>query len=269
MRKALILSLALPICAFSLEEQPWFGNIWEFHFDAAYAYSHYSKIQGGVPRRQDAHDQLGTIWFGVSPTSRWSGDIEAEFAQTNYRSWGPRSFAGQLRYSWWDDVLGDLLSITTGASLRGVTGKSVADVSSPYHSYFNAEVNGSAGKEWSQGPYWYFRTYAFGAVGMANRGSPWARANIYFQMNEKDKHQFSLFGKSYWGFGSQRHVIVDDFHGYAKIHHQSIDVGLGYRYLFDIWGSFDFEYAYRVFAKSYPESASTFTISYNLPFCFF
>jgi len=266
--KKILFFFLFPLTLISLERKPWFGNLFELESDSAFTYSRYHSIQDSVrPLTTPANNYLFYFDMGMAPSSDWALDLDIELAKTSERSFGVQSYAGQFRMLWYDDLIGDLFSVVTGVSARGVTGKSVRDVNSPYHSYFNAEINLALGKEIVEDPpFWRARSYFFGAVGMANKGSPWARANLYFDINKKDKHQFSLFGESYFGFGSQHEVNVDHFHGYAKIHHQSVDLGLAYRYGLNIWGLLSFEYAHRVYSRSFPKNVNFFTLRYQLPF---
>ncbi len=267
MKRCFLLALA-PLVGSALEVKPWLGNEWEFQFDTAYTYSRYPNVQDGHPAlRSPSNDQLLTFDLGVvAPTPNWDFQLEAEIANTPRQSWGVRSGAVQARYQWLDDILGDPVSLTIGANLRVVAHHSLRDVSCPYHSYVNGEINGAVGKEWSKQAFWRWRAFAFAGVGMANRGSPWTRALISFMGNQEDRHQYAVFAIGYWGFGTQREVMTRDFDGYGKIHHQSIDLGLGYRYLLDFWGSFTFSYAYRLYARSFPERVNFFTLAYELPF---
>lgn len=262
----LVVLIPLTLCA--LEKKPWFGNLLECQLDSAFTYSRYHQIQNAcVPFTHPINDYLVYFDLGIAPASDWAVDVDMELAQTPERSFGVQSYAGQFRMLWLDDVIGQACSLVTGVSARGVTPKSVRDVNSPYHSYFNAEVNMAIGKELVENaPFWRVRSYLFAAVGMANKGSPWTRGNFYLDVNARDRHQWSFFAESYFGFGSQRLVNVDNFHGYAKIHHQSVDVGLAYRYGLGRWGLLSVEYARRVFARSFPENVNFFTLRYQLPF---
>jgi hypothetical protein len=267
MRK-LILLLPVSLCALDME--PWFCNLYEFTFTPSYTYSRYRDVQNGHPQLKGvSNDHLLRFDFTVSPSPNWEVDAEVEFADTPRQSMGLRSGALQAKYLWLDDVMGDPVSLTTGVSARGVSRHSVRDVSSPYHYYGNFEINSSVGREWDRGFDWRLRLWGFGAVGMANRGSPWARAFAMFQGNLHSAHRFGVFTEGYFGFGGQKRVNVDHFEGYAKIHHQSIDLGVEYTYVFEVWGHLSFAYTRRFFARSFPENVNFFTVRYLLPFSLF
>lgn len=262
---------ALSCFALTPEREPWLGNEYEFRFDASYTFDYYSRVanaKGGS--HHSSRDNQILLGLGMMPAETWDVDMEIEFAATTRQSFNWRSAALEIRRQWWDDIgSGDPLSVVTGFNARGVHHLSLKDISCPYAAEGNFEFTFSLGKEWSQEQYWRYRAFAFGAIGQAIRGEPWTRAYTAFQVNWKDFHQGQIFANGYFGFGHKTQVDVSHFDGYASIRHRSIDLGLSYRYLFELWGSLTVEYAYRVYARAYPERVNFFTIWYNLPFSFF
>ena len=168
-----------------------------------------------------------------------------------------------------DDISGDRVSLTIGLNIRGAPHHFLTDVSTPYASEFNLELTGSIGKEWSQEGMWTMRTYGFATVGMGNRGYPWTRELFVWQYNWQDTHRVSLFAEGDFGFGNKQHVNVKHFNGWAKVQHQSIDLGFAYGYKFGVYGLLTASYAYRVFAHNFPEHVNFFTLSYCIPFSLF
>jgi hypothetical protein len=153
--------------------------------------------------------------------------------------------------------------------MRGAPHASLRDISCPYHSYANFELNSAIGKEWEQWDKWIARTYGLVGVGMASRGFPWIRTLLVGEGNYQDRFQGQFFVLGYFGTGDRRKVNINHFNGYAFIKHRSIDLGVNLRYLFDLWGSISLEYMYRVYARSYPEHVNSIMISYRLPFSLF
>ena len=113
------------------------------------------------------------------------------------------------------------------------------------------------------------RTFGFLGAGMANRGLPWIRFFASFEANQDEKNRFEFFAQGYFGFGDQDVVHINNFNGYASIHHQSIDLGAKYSYLLGIWGHVSLGYTRRIYAHLFPESVNYFVVSYTLPFSFF
>ena len=158
----------------------------------------------------------------------------------------------------------------TGLNFRAVSRRSLKDVSCIYHDRLNFELVNSVGKEFTVGARWVFRTFAYLGAGQANKGSPWVNAQVFLEGQFAIKHRIQVFTKGYFGFGKTSLVNIRSFDGYAKIHHQSIDVGVAYVYLINPqWGTVSLSYSYRPFARAFPEKAQTAFISYNFPFSFF
>lgn len=262
--------IALPLSLQALDTEPWFRELFEFELSAAYTYSNYTRVQHSVhPLKHPSNDQ--DLLFGLSlPFSEsMSADIELEFAETPRQVMNVRSGAIQARYLWLDDILGDPVSLTTGVVMRGVPSHALNDISCPYHNNFNFEINSAVGKEWAQGRFWQMHAYGVVALGIANRGAPWTRVNLTFQYNMRDIHNFEVFTNGYWGFGTRKDVNIKHFNSYAHIAHQSLDLGVGYRYDMNYWGALSFEYAYRLYALSFPQGVNFVTLRYQFPFSFF
>jgi hypothetical protein len=257
----------LPILGFSLEVQPWFGDCLEFHFLGNYAYSFFDRVQNGVPQLTSTF-QSNVVCLGLdfSPTPEWSVDTDVQMADTTQQKFNFRSFAAQARYLWLDDIIGDKISLATGGNIRFTNSDSLHDVSCPYHTNCDFELNFALGKEFDVSDALAWRMWAFGAVGHGIWGSPWVRAILALETNYNDRHKFGLLAEGSNGYGGHRTVFIDDFDGYAKIRQKSIDVAVRYGYRVGVWGTLRFEYARRVLAKSCPQNVNTFIFSYLLPF---
>lgn len=259
----------LPLIGASLEVQPWFGDCLEFHFLGTYAYSYFEKVQNGIPQlTKTFQSNVAYLGLDFSPTPEWSVDTDIQVAATTQESFNFRSVGLQGRYLWFDDIIGDRLSLATGGSIRFTNTASLHDVSCPSHANFDFELNFSLGKEFDVSDSFAWRLWGFGAIGHANRGSPWVRAIAAVETNYDDQHKLALFAEGSNGYGRHSHVLVDDFDGYAKIRQKSIDLGARYGYRIGVWGTLRFEYMRRVLAKSCPEQVNSFIFSYLLPFSF-
>jgi hypothetical protein len=267
MRKFLF--LLLPLLGTSLEVQPWFGDCLEFHFLGGYSYSFFKKVENGEPQLQDTfQSNLGYLGLDFSPTPEWSIDTDIQLAETTQEEFNFRSMALQGRYLWLDDIIGDKISLATGGSVRFTNSASLHDVSCPSHANFDFELNFAFGKEFDFSHSWAWRFWGFGALGHANRGSPWVRGILALETNYDDQHKFALLALGSNGYGGHRVVLIDDFNGYAKIRQKSIDLAFRYGYRLGVWGTLRFEYMRRVLAKSCPEQVNSFIFSYLLPFSF-
>jgi len=247
--------------------EPWFTDLYELQLIPEFSYFRYTEVNHASSQlKTPSNNYLFSVDLGATATEYFSADVEVEFLNTPQHPFNFLSGAVQGRFQWMDDVVGDPVSLVTGISVRGVPHFWLTDLSCPYHGEINTELSIATGREWSQGPYWRFHLFGYGALGIANIGAPWSRLIGSFQTNWRDTHELNLFANGYFGFGGIHEIHPKHFHGYSSIHHQSIDLGAGYSFLFTLWGKLSLDYAYRVFARSYPERVNTLTLSYQLPF---
>ncbi len=249
--------------------QPWFGDIYEFHFLGNYSYSRFNKVQNGKPQLTSPF-QANVVYLGLdfSPSPEWSLDADLQFADTTKQSFNFRTAAVQARYLWLDDIVGDRVSLSTGGSIRLTNTRSLKDVSCPSYGNVDFELNFSIGKEYDATDCWRFRIWGYGAVGHANRGSPWVKAIASVETNYDDAHKFAFYAYGTNAYGRRTHVLIDNFHGYARIREKSIDLCFRYGYRIGVYGTLRAEYQRRVLAKSYPQDVNTFIFGYLLPFSF-
>ena len=180
-----------------------------------------------------------------------------------------RRIGAQVRYLFLDDIAGDPITCVSGAQLFYVPTRNMRDVSSPYHGQVNLQWGVCLGKEIDRGALWLARFETFFAVGIANRGAPWFSAFLTAKFQWGRSHQVHLFSEGLFGFGHRDVVDLSRFYGYGNIGHHSIDLGVGYRYLLGVWGSFTARYGYRVYARAFPQNVHAITLQYELPFSFF
>jgi hypothetical protein len=254
----------------SLEVTPWFHEIYEFDVEAAFAYRWFSKVEGAcVQPSSTIHDRDFIADLGFTPFELFDVRLEGEIARVDSINWGLRSGALQTRLGLLDDIAGDPLSVTLGLDLRGVRGRFLTTVATPYASEFNLELMCSLGKEWAHREHWMARTYGTVYVGQGNRGYPWTRAIVAVDYRPVFPVHLSLFSESYVGFGGKQCVDVNHFHGWAPFQHQSVDVGASCGFHLGVYGTLTASYAYRVFAHNYPEKVNALIASYTLPFSIF
>lgn len=252
------------------EEKPWFGNLYEFYVDASYTFSRFSAVSRAVHQiRSPWNINLLTLDLGLSPVNTWDVQLELELASSPKQTFGRRSTALEVRTLLLDDIIGDLVSLSAGVSVRQTAHQSLRDISCPSSARYDFELNSAIGKEWSIGPDWRSRVYGLGAVGQGTHGSPWVRARAVYQMQKPEAHAIEFFALGYFGFGGKKEIYVNDFHGWGSYDHSSCDVGLGYRVDFGLWGYLRLDYAHRVYAKVYPKGTNSLLISYHLPFSLF
>lgn len=266
-RLGLLVAAALPLAGAALEVQPWFGDVYEFHLLTGYSYSWFSHVQGSQPPFDEYfHLNLGYLGLDFSPSPEWSVDFDFQVAESTKQSFNFRTMAAQGRYLWFDDIVGDPISFATGASARFTPPYALRDVSCPSHGVMDFELNFALGKEFGASLSWLWRVWFFGALGQANRGSPWVRGIASLETNVNDVHKFALWAHAVNGYGRHTHIDVDNFYGYAKVREKAIDIGFRYGVRLSVWGTLRFEYIRRVLAKAAPQNENTLMISYLLPF---
>lgn len=268
MRLFIKVAFFVPLSCFSLTTQPWLADLFEADLIPGYIYRHYPNVEGAT-KPFAANDQILRFGLGATLSTQFDLEFEVEIANTTQQAWGMRSGAMQMRYLWLDDVAGDPMSLITGISLRDVSKRNLRDVSCPYAARINGELFSAIGKEWSKGASWNTRLYAWLSLGIGNRGSCWTRQELSYESNWCNRHNIKLFLQGDFGFGSLRRVVIDHFNGWGKYHHQSIDLGICYRCQWDYYGVFSISYAYRVFARAFPEKVHCLSLMYCFPFCLF
>lgn len=264
--KKLLFLFIVPVFVFSFAIDPWYGAVGEFEFRPAYTYRYYPSINKGRNSSDyHSHDHLIDLNLGVQFWPGWDFQIETDFSRTRKLSWGTQCVGLQLRTLIFDDVAGDPISLSLGLQSYYVPTRNLRDVSSPYHAQGNIEVGLAFGKEIDRAYSWLFRVWGFLGTGIANRGFPWMRPVIAAEVKMKEQHRLKLFSEGSFGFGKRHAIHIDRFNGYAKIAHRSVDLGLCYTYRFKIWGALSAQYAYRLYAHSFPERASLLKVEYRLP----
>ena len=265
-----ILFFFLPLTLFAFETAPWFTPIAEFEFYPSYSYRYYPSVNRGEnPSSYSSNDQNIDMNLGVNFWPNWEFQFQTDFANTRALNWGGQRIGMQLRHLVLNDVIGDLFSLAVGGKVFYVPTRNLRDVSAPYHSQGNLELGASLGKEISSTYNWLYRFFGYLGVGTANRGYPWLRPTLSAEGKFKGSHILKGSVDGYFGFGRDSKVDISRFDGYRNIKHHSIDIGVKYSYLFKIWGCIGVSYAFRVYARSFPEHASTIQAEYRLPFSLF
>lgn len=269
MIKRFIWILAIPLCGFAFEQSPWVDSPYLFRFRPSLEVSYFPGVNGGSPSSFSSLNEDLNLNLGVATMSRYEIQLETDFFHSKMRSFNFESVALQLRNQFMDDIAGAPISLTLGGSYRFVPMHRLHDVAMPYHYLHNFELVSSIGKEWSSPPNWIVRSYGLLAVGIANQGSPWIKANLLIEGAIAKRHEIAAIVESYFGFGFKNQIDIDTFSGYYNVAHRSIDVGLRYAYEFDIYGTLSAKASYRVYAHAYPENLVSILLEYSFPFSLF
>jgi hypothetical protein len=268
-RFALMAFLLLSAPAQALEEKPWFYSPYNFHFKTLFDVSFFTNVNNGynpIGYNSTIYEATFGLVAPVSPTVE--AEIEAQFEKTSKLYFGFESAALQIRRLIFNDIAMDPVSFDVGFNIRGVPMYRLRDVAVPYHDIWNFEFNASLGKEFTREEDWLWRTFLFAAVGQANRGYPWVKANFDLRAKAFKEYIVAMFVRSYFGLGNKTAININDFYGWGMYRHQSIDAGVSFTFLLGPKGELNLSYQHRFYARTYPEDFNYFLISYDLPFSF-
>ncbi len=246
--------------------KPWTKVDLELYPRIEYIYQHYDKIQsseGSLHRTGNDHI-LGAGLYGCF--SSYSLELEGAVARTNDLNCGLDFFKLTGKYQYLDDIVGDSLSVTFGASLIAASRDAVEQYGLFHHSKLEGELFLSVGKECSWESEWSSRWWLVGGIGEGGRGSPWTFAQIAWEKNVEFAWQWRLFADLLWGLGNRGINFNQHFHGYGPIKHRSVDVGTAACFSTFCYGDFFLELKQRVWAYNFPSSAQIIQLSYVYPF---
>ncbi len=266
--RAIIFTLVLvtlaPLAA--TEFQPWFGPDKEFEFRSALSIHTYPGVdaQGGS-LQHSLEDRFLDFSMAISPYSEWSVEAELGLMDTRQAAFNINTGKFTARYLWLNDVIGDFVSLTTGATLIVPTGTSQNDFATFYDGNVGGEFHVSVGKEHTHGKYWRYRYWTTAATGVANEGSPWLRGMLVWERNHYDRHFLKIFAEVRYGTGSQNLMPTGPFPGYASLNYATVDTGARYSYHFNFGGTLSVEYYRRLYARYAPEYLNALTIAFLYP----
>lgn len=256
----------ISLCATDLK--PWPTPTLLFLPHADYTAQYYRAIGTGCGSRTDSSfNHFLNVGVEVGALDLFSLEVECLLARTHVQTAGVDSLRLTGRYFWLNGIPDDSMSAAVGVTFIPVFHHAYLDPGSFHHNRFETEAHLSFGKEQACDQFWSSRWWNVLAIGIADRGSPWIRTESAWERNYHDCAQWRLFVNTLWGLG--RHEFpccVQNFNSYAGIHHQSIDIGTGYTYYWNTCAYFKVDYAYRLYAKNYPQRANTLTLSFIYPF---
>lgn len=266
-RNIIIIFFTTPLLA--LKNDPWIPSLFEFNGQIGYAYSYFPSVANTVSSENYSSfvNELGLELNG-SVTPNLFLEVEVEFDNSRKVDFNLLSVAPAVKYQCLNDLTGDAVALLVGTYFRYVPSNRLVDVATPYSGEYNFDFLASIGKEFDNNKNFVGNAYAMFDVGIATVGMPWILADILAEAVFKKNNYFRLGVDGFFGFGDQKEVDVNNFRGYAKIYHQSLNVKVGYGYKFPVWGEISFLYKRRVIAIAYPSDLDYFGIQYNVSFSF-
>lgn len=258
--------LSLPLICQATELKPWFGNNHEVEIRARVLYQNYQSLSASRHTvKHNANDVFLTL-SAEYPFRRYSGEFEVTAARTEHQRNRWDDFRGTGRYQWMNDADGDPFSLVLGITIAQPYSRALHDISSFHHGHLEGMLHLSIGKSYgtSCDQDYTFRWWNAFSIGKADIGKTWYREELALEYKYGNVHHFRAFGHGLWGAGKQD-LHPRHFHGYGCIKHRSIDLGVRYGYTFSCWGTFNLQYARRVYAHNFPEQANLILFEYYYP----
>ncbi|SCA62451.1 hypothetical protein SCG7086_AA_00450 [Chlamydiales bacterium SCGC AG-110-P3] len=254
-----------PACTYAFEQKPWYGYAFELESRPIVYYSSYTKIDTAIGSvRRPSNDIFATVALGAAVFQRWHVEAEIHLVHTSAHDISVGHTAVAARYLWFDDVIGDPLSLTTGVAVIVPVGE--PDLSLRYHGNVGTEGHIAIGKELSCGMMWAWRWWMLAGLGIADEGDPWARGRIALEKNNYDCWHVELFAEAFAGLGNQNLRLTTPFQGYNKIAHRSVDMGAAYTcYLEWLCVDVTASYQYRIYSENAPEAVHTAMLAFRIP----
>jgi hypothetical protein len=262
---AFLILISSPLMATELS--PWFGPLLEIEGRGTCLFQRYRFIdtKHGTAKHP-ANNVFVTLSSSICPKEYWSFEGEVVTSATRHHHFNMDSLWATGRYRWWNDIVGDPVTLVTGLTLSKIYKVSRHDLSEFYHGGIQCEAHLSAGKEFSCLQFWTSRIWGVCGVGFADKGSPWIRGNLAWEHNWWDRHQIKIFANSLWGLGSKGLSLHKHFQGYGLIRHQSVDIGFLFRFETESRFAFSLEYVFRAFANNGPKNVNSILIRGYYPF---
>lgn len=246
--------------------RPWAGRVYSINVNGSCLLQQFCKLGtkcGSVKRPEfDAF-----YHFSVLGVEREDATFEIELlaSNTRYRDLGVNALRFTGCYFWLNDVIGDPVSLSTGITISKIFNASRHNLALFDHGGLACEAHIAIGRENSCEEFWTSRAWGVLGIGIADVGSPWLRANLVWERNWWEIHQFRFFADSIWGFGGNR-LRLHPFHGYGSVNYQAIDAGLRYAFRLRNDALLSVAYAYRVYGRNCPLYVNLLKFEFCYPF---
>lgn len=250
----------------AIDYKPWYGRIFEIDASAdilMQGFTHVDTKHGsGKHSEFDAFIDLSAsmeVWDGIA------AQLEVIAAQTREHHFNMDAIRLTGKYQWLNDIIGDPVSLSTGLTLSTIFPACRRNLATFDHGGIGCEGHIAVGREVSCMQFWTSRLWGVFAMGIADVGSPWLRANFAWEHNWWDRHRLELAADTIWGLG-RNGLDLHHFHGYGPVQYQAVDLALRYNYQFDCGLVLGAGYGYRVYARYAPENVNFVMLRIMYPF---
>ncbi|NGX46561.1 MAG: hypothetical protein K940chlam2_01753 [Chlamydiae bacterium] len=266
MIRAYLFLLLLCSTAFATNQLPWFGNVWEFEWRPGYTF--YQGKSSTVPNEGSRVNQTLSNSLALTVWPQWNIETELLLTHTLDIDFAYEAFLITGRYQWLDDVVGDPIALTTGATASFPGNRFTHLFHFFYPGDINIELHTALGKQWPIDPcnIWAKRVWGYAAIGFANRGSPWLRARLAYDQHFSKCGSIELFTHYLYGWGSDSLPTLQPFTGFSSIAYRALDLGAAGNYRLGVFGTFSLEGTYNLYAEKYPEHSYAIKASLLIPF---
>lgn len=213
-----LLLIPFSLCAVNLN--PWFNPILDIKKTAAIGY------------RTGQHvDAL--LVKGALETTVWNdikAEIDVDAAKTNKNGFSFEAIRFTGLYRFWNDILGDPISVVGGLTLSFPRSAFRHDISvfEPSPSYLEAHL--VVGNEEVDCLDWSRRKWAYITFGAGTKASTWLKTKLFYEINLYDWGYASFSLATLSGFGSRN---LFPFHSYSHVAYR--ELGFGFDYYIDIY----------------------------------
>lgn len=267
-----LISICLVVCLFvfpdvapATDYKPWYGRVLELDLSADVLMQAFTHVDSH--HSSGKHPEFDTFIDAAASSAIWesiAAELEVIAAETRYQSFGMDAVRLTGRYRWFNDIVGDPISLSTGVTLSTIFKPARRNIATFDHGGMAAEGHIAVGKEFSREELWTSRAWGVFGMGIADVGSPWLRFNAAWEHNWCDRHQLELFTDTVWGLG-QNQLNLHNFHGYGSVNYQAIDLGVRYHRQFDYGLILSLGYAYRVYSRNCPQEVNLISIKVFYP----
>ncbi len=247
----------LSFFCYGVDDTPWFSPFFEFQAKGACVVETWDGAQ-------ETAKWLNLSLSNAFPES-WGVEAWAVDANTSKQKGSIDHFGVAGAYQMWDQLRGDVCTITAKLALQQAFAWSLRDVASFHHGKREIEILLSLGKECFKEQEWTARWFTAAKIGTAERGSPWIQGVCGISGQWEGKQQLHLRGHYLAGLGRDS-LHWHHFTGYGEIAHRSLEVSIAYTYTWAFLGELHLAYANRVYAKNFPRHWQQYLFQFIYPF---
>lgn len=248
------------------ELKPWHGRIYDLDVRGNCLLQQFQKVDtecGAVKRPEfDSFYHLSAL---IVAAESMTAEMEISVLETRHQSFGLDAARLTGRYFLLNDVVGDPVSATAGLTVSQIFKAAKHSIATFDHGGIACEAHFAVGKELSCEQFWTSRAWGVLAVGVADVGSPWLRANVAWERNWWERHHVEVFADSVWGLGNDNLKFCRDFRGYGSINYQAVDIGLRYGLRLDNDTLLSLGYAYRAYGRNCPRDVNLLLLKVCYP----